>query len=106
MTAVQKWTQEAFDIALEMWLERAQKIVSSHIRANFKMLSIPTLQIDPNGKKYIRIVKEGSVYCFIDKSNGDVLKAVSWKAPAKHARGNIYKIGNEGVDQYGAHYLR
>jgi hypothetical protein len=30
---------------------------------------------------------------FIDLTNGDILKADGWKAPAKHARGNI-RVGN------------
>lgn len=64
------------------------------------------------GPKYIRVVtKDGgqgrSAFCFIDRSNGDVLKTASWKSPAKGARGNIFK-GPEGygVGQYGANYLR
>lgn len=57
-----------------------------------------TITIDPNGVKFIRIVAtrggQRSVHCFIDRSNGDVLKAAGWKAPAKHARGNIYDDKN------------
>jgi hypothetical protein len=73
------------------------------------------------GKRYARlvskneIVREGgfdhrSAFCFIDLTNGDILKAASWKAPAKHARGNI-RVGtvadswNGSVSYYGAVYL-
>jgi hypothetical protein len=48
------------------------------------------------GSKYLRIVQVredgtgGSVWGFVDKSNGDVLKADGFKKPAKHARGSIY----------------
>lgn len=31
-----------------------------------------------------------SVYCFVDMRNGDILKAASWKNPAKDARGSIW----------------
>jgi len=44
------------------------------------------------GRKYIRIVQNGHgrhVHCFIDAETGDVLKAATWKAPAKDARGNL-----------------
>ena len=48
------------------------------------------------GKSYIKVIKDGSVHSFIVKTDtakfkaGDVLKAASWKAPAKNfARGNI-----------------
>jgi hypothetical protein len=47
------------------------------------------------GRKYARLVTENptgnsrSALGFIDLTNGDILKADGWKAPAKHARGNI-----------------
>ncbi len=47
-----------------------------------------------NGQKYARIIVNAhgsrSVYCFIDLSNGDILKADSWKKPAKGKRGSIW----------------
>ncbi len=69
------------------------------------------------GKRYVRVVEsmvvgtvltQKSVHCFIDTTNGDVLKAAGWKAPAKHARGNIFNedVGMNGVGIYGANYLR
>ena len=55
-----------------------------------------------SGKKYYKIVqqefetwekskyygqyRDGSVHCFVDKETGDVYKAASWSAPAKHIR--------------------
>jgi len=91
-------TVPTFESALNSWLARAQKIAAN------------TLEIDPKGIKYVRIVQQTgsqiSVYAFIDKSNGDVLMPASWSAPAKHARGNIYQIGNEGAERFGVHYLR
>lgn len=46
------------------------------------------------GRKFAKVSKltygSRSAYCFIDLSNGDLLKAASWKAPAKGARGNIF----------------
>jgi len=65
------------------------------------------------GKKYARIVEEDhgsrSVKCFVDLSNGDILKASGWKAPAKHARGNIFdeSQGLGAIDKHGfIKYLR
>lgn len=66
------------------------------------------------GRRYVRIVKsdnEGShrsVWGFVDKTNGDVLKAASWKAPAKHARGNIFDLDKAlaNCDWTGPNYLR
>jgi len=50
------------------------------------------------GKKYARLVTQlngsnRSAMGFIDLTTGDILKADGWKAPAKHARGNI-RIGS------------
>jgi hypothetical protein len=70
----------------------------------------PSLSYE-QGLKYIRIVKDYGnqkmSFCFIDKSNGDVLKCEGWKKPAKHARGNIFSAENglEGINAYGANYL-
>jgi len=51
------------------------------------------------GKKYTKIIKDGSVWGFIvatdnDKKfkKGDILKAAGWNAPARNAaRGNIFE---------------
>lgn len=47
-----------------------------------------------NGQKYSRIVVtsngQRSVYCFVDLTNGDILKNAGWKAPAKGKRGSIW----------------
>lgn len=70
------------------------------------------------GTKYIKIVathpsrdfeRAGArVYCFID-FKGNIYKAASWKAPAKHIRGSIFDINMSwgiSLDRYGAVYLR
>ena len=36
--------------------------------------------------KYYGQYMDGSVHCFVDKETGDVYKAASWSAPAKHIR--------------------
>ena len=45
------------------------------------------------GKRFDKVIVETwgskSVHCFIDRSNGDLYKAASWNARAKHVRGNI-----------------
>lgn len=64
------------------------------------------------GKKYIKIIKENSVWGFIvntdnDKvfKKGDILKAAGWNAPARNAaRGNVFE--NYSVAWTGPHYLR
>jgi hypothetical protein len=77
------------------------------------------ISVDAGGKKYARLVSHregnreagGSAYGFVDLTNGDILKAAGWKAPAKHARGNI-RVGsvadgwNGACTHYGVAYLR
>ena len=53
-----------------------------------------TFEVDPKGRKYIRIVQVGrgggaSVHAFVDAATGDLLKDAGWAGPAKGARGNI-----------------
>lgn len=63
-----------------------------HINAHGNVMVAPRLSLE-SGKRYARIVATGSqreAFGFVDLTNGDVLKAASWKAPAKNfARGNI-----------------
>lgn len=60
------------------------------------------------GPKNIKVVRGCSVHCFVDRTNGDVLKAASWKAPAKHARGNIFdkNTGLGSMGEFGPAYLK
>jgi len=64
------------------------------------------------GKKYLRIVRTSSggyrsVYCFVDRESGDILKAASWAKPATGARGNISRPGGlYRMTAYGAGYNR
>lgn len=63
------------------------------------------------GKKYAKIYtkdSQESVWCFIDLTNGDVLKPASHATPAKHARGNIFDKSNglSMIGPYGPAYLK
>lgn len=71
--------------------------------------------IEPSfGKKYVKLVRTDNVgsrsaEAFVNLETGDIFKAASWAAPAKHARGNIYKDDNgmSAVDAAGfVRYLR
>ena len=73
------------------------------------------------GTRFIRIMKRSvdvdqttqrpfhsSAWAFVDRTNGDVLKPATWKAPAKHSRGNIFdpQNGLGSMGPYGPAYLR
>ena len=90
-----------------MFLAAAQGISDSYMKTNFPKLERPNLDWS-EGKRYIKVFREDSVHCFVDKTNGNILKAASWKAPAKHARGNIHEYDNGAhcMSAYGTIYLR
>lgn len=66
------------------------------------------------GKKYIRLWSGNGCWGFISRvdgdlkgsqiKKGDLLKPATWKAPAKHARGNILE-GTARWSEYGPNYL-
>ena len=81
-------------------------VVEDHYATRFPTLTVKEITFT-EGRKYFKIINGDSVYCFVNKQNGDILKAASWAAPAKHARGNIFDedTGLAAVGPYGANYL-
>lgn len=113
-----------FNVALNKFLDHIQKQENEYVAKNFTDVTPQKFDIDWM-RKYIRVIVYPpeqpygrSVYCFIahtDVSNktlkakkGDILKAASWKAPAKKVRGTIFTENPDeyGVNRYGANYLR
>jgi hypothetical protein len=99
-----------FDTRLQEWLEANQKLLNDYYK-DIPTLNVPQLSL-MRGKRYVRVVRTDpgsrSVHVFVDITNGDILKPASWKAPAKHARGNIFDKfkGMKWMSAYGAAYLR
>jgi len=97
---------DTFETALSSFIAGCQKLVDD---AN---LAFPTKIEIGGGRKYIRLVRKDkgqtSAYCFVDTTNGNVLKPAGWKAPAKHARGNIFAADNglTNMSWTGPAYLR
>lgn len=89
------------------WYDGCQKITHDRHRAEFPSLPLPVFKFEVGGR-YIKITQDTSVVTFIDRTNGAVLKSASWKAPAKHARGNIFDESNglKHMTHYGPAYLR
>lgn len=84
---------------------RVQERVNAYYAERYSRLEPPTISVEPNGRKYKKLSakydsgtrQQTMVVCFVNIENGDVLKAASWKAPAKHARGNIFD-DSQGMD--------
>jgi len=98
-------TTPQFDNALAKFLGAwTDKLEVYRICADLSYFDKYVILEEP-GKRYIRLIpveyKDGkpfsesrSVGAFVDITTGDVLKPASWKAPAKHPRGNIYSEQN------------
>ena len=84
-----------------------------HVRMTYPPITRTEHGIDWN-RKYARVWQQSkgnsnsrSVYCFIDRSTGAILKSASWSAPAKGIRGFVTDENRmQSVDIYGARYLR
>jgi hypothetical protein len=67
------------------------------------------------GSKFVKVIEGGSVWGFVGKRDGshkgipfkqgDVFKAASWNAPAKHVRGSIFDENNSWYAWTGPNYL-
>jgi len=76
-----------------------------------------TLDLSLNvGRKFIKVVEGNRVWGFVAKvdgthcglpmSKGDILKAATWRAPAKHSRGSIFdKEMHKSFSWTGPNYL-
>lgn len=102
---------------IDRFLRDAQAMLDTYMETNFPRNPKRKL-VTEVGKRFIRVVSTDvddqgdtvskSCYCFIDFTNGDILKSESWKKPAKHARGNVrtYRNIEDVVNTYGAHYMK
>ena len=104
---------EDFEAVLRDFLGRSQEAMDVYFdKGN---MSVHYVLSCVEGRRYVKVIcsdennadSSGYVWAFIDKRNGDILKAASWKAPARHARSNIYD-GNSTrwIGPSGPAYLR
>lgn len=103
-----------FQARLDGWLRDCQALIDRYFAEHYQNLQSPVLTAEP-GRTYIKIVssdrgthRSRSVWAFVVVANGDILKPATWKAPAKHARGNIFDDarGMGRIGPYGPEYLR
>ena len=93
------------------WLAGVEKISVDYATANYPNIPKPTFEAS-FGTRYVRVFRSSncghSAHAFVDRTNGDVLKPATFRAPAKHARGNIFdpQNGLGSMGEYGPAYLR
>lgn len=116
-----------FAAAIYLTLEHVNKLMADHwADRKYTHARPPTVEVESIGDSYIKLNRMNNlldgtkrshgVYCFIAHKaantkaigpvkEGDILKAATYKAPAKHARGNIYTDLSHLTD-VGVAYLR
>lgn len=107
-----------YDSALKKWVSSVRDMIEKSYNNDMDRGYSWRVDLEiQSGSRFDKIVKSTacgdssesrSVYAFIEKKTGDIYKPASWKAPAKHARGNIYAEdgGLKCADPYGIAYLR
>jgi hypothetical protein len=107
--------------AFQIWFEACRKMRTDYYAFEYPQLA-ETIRYELEAEerqRYIRVVAveygvrsgeriTSSAWAFIDKTNGDVLKADGAKTPAKVARGNLFdeKGGMGRIGVYGPAYNR
>lgn len=105
-----------FETQLNGFITGAQKVIDDYFAKNYPNQGRKLVL--ERGQKNIRVVAKdvfngavtdhGSAWAFIEIRTGDIMKPASYKAPAKHARGNIMEdgFGVKYITPYGPNYLR
>ena len=118
-TVIANYTENAIRTRVELLIDLINKAMLKHYQATFTHLEAPSVGIDGNGKKYLRVSffrfhdSRGksypeSVYFFVDLTNGNLLKPATYKAPElKNPRGNVFdKDILTKLTPYGVVYVR
>lgn len=96
------------------FIEKVNDEIAEYYKQSLNSLKPEVLTIEV-GSKFIKLNKGGYCWGFISRvdgvlhglpiKKGDLFKAASYKAPAKHARGNIID-GTARYGVYGPEYMK
>ena len=82
-----------YSTALQKMIDRIDEQHGEYYKKNLTNLSYSPITIN-KGRRFDKLVQDNSVYCFVEKSTGDVYKAQTWKQPYTKGkncvRGSIY----------------
>lgn len=100
---------EQFAVTLERYCALVTRLYAAYYESNGFTHEPAPIASYRVGQRYAKVLAGKNVHTFIDMTNGDILKAATWKAPAKNGvRGNIFAddLGASAINHYGALYLR
>ena len=82
-----------YSTALNKMIDRIDEQYGEYYKKNLTNLSYSPITVN-KGRRFDKLVQDNSVYCFVEKSTGDVYKSQTWKQPYTKGkncvRGSIY----------------
>ena len=85
--------KDSFDGAMTKFINRVDEVYGEYYKKTLSNLTYKGITINP-GRRFDKLVIDNSVYCFVEKSTGDVYKSATWKQPYTKGnncvRGSIY----------------
>ena len=98
LTAQTKFNNEDdYSTALMKMIHRIDEQHGEYYEKTLPSLTYEKITIN-KGRRFDKLVQGGSVYCFVEKSTGDVYKSQTWKQPYTKGknpiRGSIYDVSS------------
>lgn len=85
--------KDSFDEAMTKFINRIDEKIGEYYEEILTNLTCQPIETKP-GRRFIKLTRDGQVYCFVEKSTGNVYKPATWRAPylkgKSPIRGNIY----------------
>jgi len=92
--------------AEERFVDHITKNGKAYFKKHFNNLKWEDFEVK-RGRRWNKVVRDNGVYCFIDRSTGDIYKPAGYKAPAKGVRASIFDPDSyKGADHLGSWLYR
>ena len=98
LTAQTKYdNKDDYSTALNKMIHRIDEQYGEYYEKTLTNSTYTPITIN-KGRRFDKLVQGGSVYCFVEKSTGNVYKPASWRAPYLKGntpvRGSVYDVGS------------
>jgi hypothetical protein len=83
--------------AFEMLIPKIQALLTDHYQTHYISLTAPTIRVE-KGRKYWKLISvaphrtgdSSTVYAFIRRSDGAILRPASWKSPELRVKNPVH----------------
>ena len=83
--------KDDYSSALSKMVHRIDEQYGKYYEKTLTNLTYEPVEVK-SGRRFDKLIQGGSVYCFVEKSTGNVYKPASWRAP--YTKGNNAVRGN------------